>query len=138
MKETVTRILLLVAVLATMGCKKTKGTQEEPTVNNRGKIVGRWTLNAFYFEISKPGQALEKGTEKANEGDYFDFRANDSVHFVWNSEREQNTVYTIDNHTLKIAGEAYTILELTGRKLVFEEIRRSAAGTIKQDFILSR
>jgi hypothetical protein len=140
MKNLILILLLTASILTIKGCKKDKAsetTTEEKT--NQEKIVGKWNLISYDFEITEPSKPVQKGNEKARSGDYFDFRADGKVYSVIEGAKEQSSAYTITNNQLKIGGgEVYTIKELTDSKLAFEEIQISATRTLKQTFNLSK
>jgi hypothetical protein len=137
MKTKLITLSILLICFCFSGCKKDEATIEEKP--NEEKIVGKWNLISYDFEITEPSKPVQKGNEKARPGDYFDFRADGKVYSVIEGAKEQSSTYIVTNNQLKIGGgEIYTIKELTASKLAFEEIQVSATRTLKQTLNLSK
>lgn len=130
MKKLISALLLATTFFALTGCKKDKA----PEKTNQEKIIGNWKMVSLDYEVTRPGQPTEKESEPAVQGDYFDFRADGKLFYVFSGSRERSTVYTIENDKLKIEGEEFTIKELTNNKLAFEQVSVTSTRTTRETY----
>jgi len=128
MKKLLSALLLASLSLIFASCKKDK----EPAKTNQEKIIGNWKMVSIDFETTRPDKPVEKESEPAVQGDYFDFRADGKLFYVFNGSRERNTTYVITNDKIKIEGEEFTIKELTNNRLSFEQVTVTSTRTTKQ------